>query len=225
MNSPLGVVTIGQAPRSDVGPILEKYLGNQVKMIQVGALDGLTKAEIDDTLFPETGDYVLTSRLLTAESVVMSREKLQPLLQKRIDELESQGCKQILVLCTGVFHGLQTKSAFLIEPDQIIPSAVSGMVKNRQLGVITPLDEQRDTMAEKWEAFGLSPLVSTASPYRSDEQSFQKAAQSLVEQGADVILLDCMGYVEEMRDLIRRQSDVPVILSNSLMAKLVSEMI
>lgn len=221
----LGVVTIGQAPRSDVGPILEKHLGNRVELIQAGVLDGMTKAEIDRSLYPETGDYVLTSRLLTAESVVTSREKIQPILQKRIEELENRGCKHILVLCTGVFPGLKAKSAFLIEPDQIIPPAVAGMVKKRQLGLITPLDEQRETIAEKWETVGLSPLVSAASPYQPDEQSFQKAAQSLVEHGAEVILLDCMGYVEEMRDIVRKRSGLPVILSNALMAKLVSEMV
>jgi len=42
---------------------------------------------------------------------------------------------------------------------------------------------------------------------------------------ADLILLDCMGYTESARELVQQISGKPVILSNALMAKLVSEMV
>lgn len=70
----LGMITIGQAPRTDVAPIVEKYV-NKAELVQVGVLDGMSKDYIQTNLYPEEGDYVLTSRLVTNESVVMSREK------------------------------------------------------------------------------------------------------------------------------------------------------
>jgi protein AroM len=220
----LGMITIGQAPRADVAPIIEKYLEGRTELVQVGVLDGLTKEYIEQHLFPVEGDYVLTSRLTTGESVVMSRSKIQPILQTKINELEDQGFKQILLLCTGVFPGLTTNTAYLIEPDHIIPPAVKAMVGPRRLGVMVPLVEQTDNLVPKYAPLGMSPVFAVASPYKNDLANFQQAANELKDK-ADMILLDCMGYTEQARELVAEVSGLPVVLSNAIMAKLVSEMI
>ncbi|MXO80555.1 AroM protein, partial [Paenibacillus sp. OT2-17] len=36
----LGMITIGQAPRSDVAPIVERALEGRAELVQAGALDG-----------------------------------------------------------------------------------------------------------------------------------------------------------------------------------------
>ena len=59
----LGMITIGQAPRADIAPFIEKYLDGRAELIQVGALDGMSKEYIEQSLSPGKGDYVLTSRL------------------------------------------------------------------------------------------------------------------------------------------------------------------
>ncbi|WNQ12256.1 AroM family protein [Paenibacillus aurantius] len=220
----LGMVTIGQAPRTDVAPILERYLEGRAELVQAGALDGCTKEEIDTKLKPEPGEYVLTSRLTTGESAVFSREKIQPILQRKIRELEEAGIHQILLLCTGVFPGLKTTTAHLIEPDHIIPPAVKAMAGGRRLGVLVPLREQTDSLLPKYTSVGLNPVFGIASPYRIEEGAYEKAAEKLKDE-ADLILLDCMGYTEEARERVHRLSGKPVVLSNALMAKLVSEMI
>lgn len=199
----LGMITIGQAPRTDVAPIIEKYLDNRAKLVQVGVLDGMTKSYIEQNLHPEAGDYVLTSRLTTGDSVVMSREKIQPILQAKIDQLEQSGIKQILLLCTGVFPGLSTSTSYLIEPDHIIPPTVKAMVGGRRFGVIVPLEEQMESLRPKYEPVGLDPIFAVASPYHNNEANFHQAAMELKDQ-ADVILLDCMGYTEASREQIGR---------------------
>lgn len=220
----LGMITIGQAPRTDVAPIVERCLEGRAELVQGGALDGLGKADIERDLYPEEGQYVLTSRLATGESVVMSREKLQPLLQKRISEFEEAGIRHILLLCTGVFPGLTTERSYLIEPDHLIPPAVKAMAGGRRLGVLVPLAEQCATLAQKYEPYSLSPVFAVASPYKLDEAEFRRAAGELKEK-SDIIVLDCMGYTEEARQFMAEASGRPVVLSNALMGKLVSEMI
>ena len=42
----LGTLTIGQAPRPDVVPIIDRYIPAEVRRIHRGALDGLSHAEI-----------------------------------------------------------------------------------------------------------------------------------------------------------------------------------
>ncbi|MGN7402313.1 AroM family protein [Cytobacillus praedii] len=220
----LGMITIGQAPRTDVAPIIEKYLDGRAELVQVGVLDGMTKAYIEENLHPEKDDYVLTSRLVTNESVVMSREKIKPILQEKITYLEQQGIEQILLLCTGVFPGLTTSSSYLIEPDHVIPPAVKAMVGDRRFGVIVPLSEQKETLYPKFSPFGLEPFFAVASPYHHDHGGYEEVAESLKNK-VDIILLDCMGYTEEAREMIAKATGLPVILSNAIMAKLTSEMI
>lgn len=220
----LGMITIGQAPRTDVAPIIEKYLDGRAELVQVGVLDGMTKAYIEENLYPEKGDYVLTSRLVTNESVVMSREKIKPILQEKITYLEKKGIEQILLLCTGVFPGLTTSTSYLIEPDHVIPPTVKAMVGDRRFGVIVPLSEQKDTLYPKFSPFGLEPIFAVASPYHHDQASYTEAADKLKDK-VDIILLDCMGYTEEAREMISKATGLPVILSNAIMAKLTSEMI
>lgn len=220
----LGMITIGQAPRTDVAPIIEKYITGRAELLQVGVLDGFSKQYVEENLYPESGDYVLTSRLTTGEQVVMSRGKIQPILQEKINLLEEMGITQILLLCTGVFPGLTTKISYLIEPDHIIPPTVKAMVGNRRFGVVVPLDEQKTELNTKYLPFGLNPLFAVASPYKNDLASFEEAANGLKDK-VDLILLDCMGYTEESRELVAKATGLPVILSNALMAKLVSEMI
>jgi protein AroM len=220
----LGMITIGQAPRTDVAPSVQKYLEGRAELIQVGVLDGFSKKYVEANLAPEAGDYVLTSRMTTGDSVVFSREKIQPILQQKIHELEKQGIKQILLLCTGVFPGLKTNTAHLIEPDHIIPPAVKAMADGRRLGVLVPLPEQTDNLQPKYGALGMKPFFAIASPYKNDVENFHQAANELKEN-ADLILLDCMGYTEQARELVHEITGLPVILSNAIMAKLVSEMI
>ncbi|WP_180954328.1 AroM family protein [Bacillus sp. M6-12] len=220
----LGMITIGQAPRTDVAPIIEKFVDGRAELVQAGVLDGMTKEYIEQKLFPEADDYVLTSRLVTGDSVVMSREKIKPILQEKINQLEQQGIKNILLLCTGVFPGLTTTTSYLIEPDHIIPPTVKALVADRRFGVIVPLDEQKDLLHPKYSPFGLDPKFAVASPYKNDMASYKTAANELKDK-VDIILLDCMGYTEESRDLVVKATGLPVILSNAIMAKLVSEMI
>jgi protein AroM len=224
MSRKIGMVTIGQSPRTDIEPIFQKYLPD-AQIVQAGALDGLEKAEIESTLFPSDGDYVLTTRLRSGDSVVLARHKMEDLLQQKIFALEDAGCDPILVLCTGVFDHITTKKSLLVEPDRVIPPAVAAVIGKKQLGLIVPLEEQVTSLEEKWVAVGKKPLVAVASPYTGEFADFADAAKELEAAGADVLLLDCMGYDETMKQWVLDSAPLPVILSNAFMVKLVSELV
>ncbi|MDU4276553.1 MAG: AroM family protein, partial [Enterobacter asburiae] len=51
------------------------------------------------------------------------------------------------------------------------------------------------------------------------------AGKELLERGADVLILDCLGFHQHHRDLLQKALDVPVLLSNVLMARLASELL
>ena len=82
----LGVVTIGQSPRSDMVPEMP-MVADLVEVRERGALDGLSAADLK-ALAPEPGDETLTTRLRDGSSVVIGRAGILPRLQSAIDILE-----------------------------------------------------------------------------------------------------------------------------------------
>src|SRR5512142_529604 len=115
----LGTLTIGQAPRTDVVPIIDRHVPAGVRTLHRGVLDGLSRAAIDDRYRPEPGEAVLVTRLADGGEIVLSRSRMRDGVQQGLMALEAQGSDVILVLCTGTFDGLDCGKAWLVEPDRI----------------------------------------------------------------------------------------------------------
>lgn len=220
----LGTLTIGQAPRADITPILDAVLGAELPRLHAGVLDALSCEEIAREFAPEPGGALLITKLLDGTSVVIDRERTEQAAQAKLAMLEAAGCSTILMLCTGHFAKLRTKRARLIEPDRILPPTVAALVQEAQLGIIVPLAEQIASEAGKWAPLARPPIYAAASPYGGDGLTVAEAAEALAERGADILLMDCMGFVERHRR-DAATAGLPVILSNALIAKIVSEVV
>ena len=220
----LGTLTIGQAPRPDVAPIIEAHLPPGVRCIHKGVLDGLPRAEIDARYQPEGGEPELVTRLQDGSVVLLSRARMQGGLQQALHALEDQGCEIILILCTGSFDGLTTRRAWLIEPDRIIPGMVAGLLQHRRLGIVVPVASQIASESGKWRALAHTPIFAAASPYTDTADALADAAKQLRGRGAEAILLDCIGFTERHRSALTPLG-LPVILSNAAAAKALSELL
>ena len=71
----VGAITIGQSPRMDVVQELFPLMGEQVELIQAGALDGLTREDIQ-AFAPGPEDYTLISRLRDGSSVMFAERHI-----------------------------------------------------------------------------------------------------------------------------------------------------
>ncbi|MFD3269795.1 AroM family protein [Paenibacillus dendritiformis] len=220
----IGLITIGQAPRTDVQPLIERWLAPCADVIQLGVLDGMAVAEIERELGPQQGEFVLTTRLADGEAVVLSAAKTELAMQRLIDECERQGCQVIILLCTGVFRHLAAERALLIEPERILTPAIAKLAGGTQIGLIIPLAEQAEEMRQKWGAFGASITTAAASPYTATREQLAAAAQELRAAGAGIIVLDCMGYTLEHQQIAREASGCFALLSSSLLFKLITEL-
>ena len=220
--SKLGTLTIGQAPRADITPILDDVLDARLSRRHAGVLDGLSRAEIERGFATEAGKPMLITKLLDGSAVVIDRARTEAAAQAKLAMLEAEGCSTILMLCTGHFASLSTRTARLVEPDRILPPTVAALLQGAQLGIIVPLAEQIASEAGKWAPLARAPLHAAASPYGGEGASVADAARDLARRGAQVLLMDCMGFVERHRREAQA-AGLPVILSNSLIAKLVSE--
>lgn len=92
------------------------------------------------------------------------------------------------------------------------------------MGVIVPVAELLAAQ-RKMAGIAMPPVYSLANPVHGSEQQLIDAGQALLDQGADVIMLDCLGFHQRHRDILQQALDVPVLLSNVLIARLASELL
>src|SRR5919202_1226959 len=120
----LGLVTIGQAPRSDVVPAMLPHLGDGVELLEAGCLDGLDRDEIA-SMAPGPGQYVLTTRLAGGGSVVVGRPHVERRLPRKVQELAERGASAVALLCTGEFGSdlLGHGSVPMLHPDRVLSAA------------------------------------------------------------------------------------------------------
>lgn len=215
----LGLVTIGQAPRDDV--VASMFGSSCPDIVQTGALDGLEQATIDK-LRPVEGEQPLVTRLTTGEQVWLSKARVLPYLQTAVERLETDGAQLICVLCTGAFPGLHA-SGRLVFPDQLLRAVVDVLAPAGVLGVLMPDPGQASMMQSKWRRAGRTLALASASPYQAGEAAFASATEQLVRQGADLIVLDCMGFTRAMHDWVAAYAQVSVVLSNGLVGAVLRE--
>jgi len=220
----VGTLTIGQAPRPDVAPIIEAHLPPGSPVVHAGVLDGLSASEVATQFGHRPGDRLLVSRLLTGEAVRLDAARIDAGVRVKVEELEAGGCDLIVLLCTGTFSDLACERAWLLEPDRIIPPFVAGLLGDRRLGVIVPDEAQAASEGGKWAGLAQPPVFSAASPYRHDPDAVAAAARSVASAGASAIVLDCIGFTESHRRLAADAAAVPVLLSNAIVARAAGEL-
>ncbi|HXJ81830.1 MAG TPA: AroM family protein [Candidatus Methylomirabilis sp.] len=219
----IGVLTIGQAPRADdVVAELGQVLGPSYALLERGALDDLDPAEIERH-GPEPGHYLLISLLRNGQSVRLSKQKILARLQAQIDAFGDDGVDAILLLCTGAFPEFKS-DRLIVQPQEALYHLALGLAgKGARIGAMTPLADQLAQARAKWREYGVDPILAAASPYTTDDE-VTLAARDLADRGADLILMDCMGYSLAMKARVKAAaSGCPVILARSAIARVVAE--
>lgn len=214
----VGVLTIGQSPRADVTPSIEAILGNNVSIVESGGLNSLTNETVH-SVEPDELDTTYISRMRDGKSIKIGKSKLLPLLQMELSALE-ETVDIVLMLCTGDFPTLQSKKP-IVYPDKVLNHIVSALLPTGSLGLIIPLEEQRETLLSKWQQRELKIFAEVASPY--EESDVAGAALALQKQGVDLIVLDCMGYNEQHKSEAVKGSGLPVLLPRTLVARIIAE--
>ncbi|WP_408008460.1 AroM family protein [Pseudalkalibacillus sp. A8] len=217
MGEKIGLITIGQSPRIDLTPEMQVLLGPAICFVEAGALDNLSEVEIAK-LAPEKDEITYISRLRNGQSVKLSKSKLLPYLQQKISKVEEEASSSIVV-CTGSFPTL-AHSKPLLFPDQILKHVGKSVLGNGTLGLLVPLEEQKKQMVDKWG--NIPVVVESVSPY--EESDFEGPARKLKDKGATIIILDCMGYNEAHKQMVKFVTGLPTILSRSIVARVAAEL-
>lgn len=219
----VGMITIGQSPRTDVVPEIREILGAGVEVLEAGALDGLSLEEVKG-LCPKKGDYVLCTRMSNGTEVVIGEKFILPRMRQCIDLLTGRGAEIILLLCTGKFPAFACQR-LLIEPQKILDHfllALDG--KGQRVGLMIPLRDQIAQAKKKYSRMKGEILIQAASPYAQKDE-VASAARALKKADPHVIVMHCMGYTQAMKDNVREITGKPVILARSLVARALKELL
>nr|WP_278308421.1 AroM family protein [Oxobacter pfennigii] len=215
----IGVLRIAHSGVEGAMEEIENFLGPGFEVIEKGAMDPYSYEDIVKNFTSVTGGKVLTSELRTGETVIMDENEVYIEMQKTLNKFEEEGIKTVILFCTGFFTGLEF-GGMLVEPGKLVKSCLTGL-KIKNIGIIVPEKEQIFGSFMDYEEF--IPIVEAASPYRGKED-IEKAAKKLGHlEEVSLIVLDCMGFDMEMREMVLQKSNKPVILPRMLCASLLKE--
>jgi protein AroM len=224
MKRKLGTITVGQSPRTDVVPEIADLFGDNVEIIETGALDDLSYEEIL-SLESNEDDYILVSRLRDGRSVKFAERHILPRLQHCIDTLEKKGADIILFICTGVFPDVFKSNTSLIYPYKIMHGLIPPLVGNGKLAVIIPDADQVEQCKVKWEKETTNNVIVVhASPY-SKQNELSKAIELLKDTDADLIVMDCIGYNLQMKSMVAGGTGKKVVLARTMTARVLGEVL
>lgn len=219
----VGAITIGQSPRVDVTPDIIPILGENIELIQAGGLDGLTREEIEK-FAPDEGDYILVSKLNDGTSVRFAEKHILPRLQQCIYDLEKKGADLILFLCTGDFPSVFKAKVPVVFPCHVLNALVPVLAYRSKIAVVTPDKSQVRQSEGKWKKYVREITAVPASPY-ADSCELEEASKIIKNLDVDLIVMDCIGYTEEMKQELRRKTGKNIILSRTIVARVVREML
>ncbi|HDO4416263.1 TPA: AroM family protein [Salmonella enterica subsp. enterica serovar Typhimurium] len=224
MSASLAILTIGVVPMSEVLPLLTEYIDEQ-HITHHSLLGKMSREDVMADYAVEPGGDPLLTLLNDNQIAHVSRQKVERDLQSVVEVLDNQGYDVIILMSTAAIKSMAARNSILLEPLRIIPPLVASIVDGHQVGVIVPVAELLAAQEKKWQVLQMPPVYSLANPVHGSEQQLIDAGQALLDQGADVIMLDCLGFHQRHRDILQQALDVPVLLSNVLIARLASELL
>ena len=145
----MGVVVIGQSPRPSVVNEIAAVLSPGLEIDLRGALDGMTRAEID-AIPPSDGHDALFTLLPNGDSVTISKKAVEARAAIQIENFAHEGVRVVMLACTGKFPNL-APNGLVILPSAVLHHMVEAVFPKGRLGVFSPLPEQTALIAGKWQ--------------------------------------------------------------------------
>lgn len=220
----MAILTIGVVPLAGVLPLLTEHIREE-QIAHISLLGEMTPDEVMAEYAVGDGEKGLLTLLSNNQLVMVSRQKIERDVRSAIAMLDRQHYDVILLLSSEQLTGFTTHHAILLEPQRIIPPLVASIVDGHQVGVIVPVEEIMPMQRQKWLSLEKSPYYALANPFTGIDSELLTAGKTLLEQGADVLVLDCLGYYQHHRDVLQKALDVPVLLSNVLVSRLAAELL
>ena len=222
----IGMATIGQSPRDDVVPAMREYFPSGLKIIERGALDGLSYDETRP-YWADAGTPGIVTKLRDGSSVLLSHAKILPVMQQAVDALvRDEGADLVVILCGADWSALSSER-LIVNPGTLFPAIISSLAAGRRLGIIKPDAGQVEKEQARYASLGIQATVTAASPYVGPQRLdlAREAAEQLRDAGCELVWMTCVGMDAPMRDVVAEVTGVPVVLAHALLARIVTELV
>jgi len=221
----IGMTTIGQSPRDDLVPDIQRAFSVPVEILQCGTLDGLDAANIQ-RFGPDDREVGIVARLQDGSSVLISHAKIMPRMQAAVDEMIARGAEFVVILCGADWSAIRCDRP-VVNPGLLYPAIITALARGRRLGIIKPSAGQVEQEQERYAKLGILATVVSASPYTGDSRlaAAATAARYLREQQVDLVWMTCVGMDEPMRVVVEEIVGCPVILARTLLARVVDALL
>jgi protein AroM len=217
----VGAITIGQTPRDEIVGEMEKVLGAGVRIVQAGALDGLSRGEID-ALAPGPGDDdALITHLRDGANVLVAKRRIVPRLQACLDRLAGEA-DAFAILCAGAFPPFTSARPVLL-PERCLAAVVDAAFDGGRLGVLVPIPHQLESSAKRWSRVDPRVLITVASPY-DDPSRLIAASEDLRAAGVTLVVMECQGFTSAMKKVVRDVTGAPALLPATVLARFLAEL-
>ena len=217
----LHLLTIGQAPRPDITPEITGWIGDRpgLEVREAGALDGLSRAEIERAGRGGNGGPPLVSRLRDGSEVVVPAGFVEPRLLWLAEAVPPGDLGAIL--CTGRFEGAPARIVpRMVRADAAFEEALAlAAPRGAAVGVLVPHERQLEDALSRVPA-GRRALAAAWSPYGPAEIR-RASLLEVVERrfaGAGLIGLNCLGYTGADAQAVEAATGTPVTLARRALA-------
>jgi protein AroM len=190
----VAALEIGQSPRPDLVAELTAVLPEDVRLLEVGALDGIDPSGVPP--IPPDAANPLITRLADGRHVLVDEPWVAPRLQDAVCRAEAAGAEALVLLCAGGFDDLTSDSP-LIRPAAAVARALHEDGVATML-VVVPSAGQIPASEAKWRAFGFEPVMCFA-PLPDCVADVVSAAQ-----GVPAVVLDFIGHPADLVHLLER---------------------
>ena len=223
MNKPkLGALVVGQGPRPEIEAEIMALAGGSIDLDLRGALDGFSRAEID-AMRPRDDADALFTRLPDGSGVTIGKRHVVEHGTRQLETLTAAGYDVTMVMCTGEFPCWMERYRAIF-PSRVLASTVKACLPAGRIGVLAPLSEQCFATEARWRAAGYEPTVLPMSPNATTAEA-RSAAAALGAANPALIVLDCMSYTREIKQVVREAAGKPVILAVSSAIRMALELV
>ena len=184
--------------------------GNRAEILVRGSQDHLT----DDELKAMTEGYdvpMYGDQLKDGTMVYLRKEDLLANMRVADKWLRERGCTTTMVFCANDYSELMDIENMVLPGELVINNALALVPKGGTIGVINPIEASAPYEIRKWDRvkeMGYKIVNTLAAPIIPDSPDLAmmseeeiaaaagrpvEAALEMKEQGADIIILDCLG--------------------------------
>ncbi len=189
-------------------------------LLLTGILDGLDPEYMQQNVFPKGDEAFIVSNLADGTEVRIAEKTAIALTEKKIIELDRQGCGAALILCTGHFE-VPNVSMTVLVPERVIPALLRAMNVKR-LGCIVPEPEQIRDSLKQYKEF--NPIIRASSPYGT-EKALAATADLFRRDEVDLVMTDCMGFTRDLGGIVSAHSGKRVFVPRVILPALLNALL